>query len=136
MSADRNIFITVQDMNRLGRLLMSAITQGEADEHLRMLEEELDQANLVRAEEVPPDVITMNSKVRIRDLNTGEEKVYELVFPDDLSSRPEGLSVLSPLGTVVLGYRVGDTIERETPGGPLNLKVEELLYQPESAGRR
>ena len=132
--ATRTIFITVQDMNRLSRLLTEAAGSAADDEYLRQLERELDRSQLVRSENVPPDVVTMNSRVRIRDLDSGEEKVFALVFPSDRADHPDNVSVVSPLGTAVLGFRVGDIIRWKASGRVLNLKVEELLYQPEAAG--
>lgn len=132
--AARSIYITVQDMNRLGRMLTKAVAAAENDEHLLQLEEELDRAKLVRSQEVPPDVVTMNSKIRVRDVDTGEEKVFTLVFPDAQEGGPDKVSVLSPLGTSVLGFRVGDTTRWKADDKVVNLKVAELLYQPEAAG--
>jgi len=132
--ATRTIFITVNDMNRLSRLLTEAATSDADDEHLRHLERELDRSELVRSEDVPPDVVTMNSRVRIRDLDSAEEKVFTLVFPGGRADAADGVSVLSPLGTAVLGFRVGNIIRWNVSGRVLNLKVEELLYQPEAAG--
>jgi regulator of nucleoside diphosphate kinase len=45
------------------------------------------------------------------------------------------VSVLAPIGTAVLGYRVGDEIEWEVPSGVRRLKVEDVPFQPENAGR-
>lgn len=132
--AVRNIYITVQDMNRLGRMLTKAVAAAENDEHLHQLEQELDRAKIVRSQEVPADVVTMNSKIRVRDVDTGEEKVFTLVFPDGPEGGPDQVSVLSPLGTAVLGFRVGDTLRWKADDKVINLKVEELLYQPEAAG--
>ncbi len=132
--AARGIYITVQDMNRLSRMLTEAVAATENDEHLLQLERELDRAKLVRSKEVPADVVTMNSKIRVRDMDTDEEKVFTLVFPDAPGGGPDQVSVLSPIGTAVLGFRVGDTIRWKAENKVMNLKVEELLYQPEAAG--
>ena len=132
--AKRTIFITVQDMRRLSRMLIEAAMGSAEDEHLRQLEQELDRSKLVRPEEVPPDVVTMNSRLRIRDLDSGEERVFTLVFPDEQARDPDSVSILSALGTAVLGFRVGGTVRLRATGRTLNLRVEELLYQPEAAG--
>ena len=89
---------------------------------------------MVVPSDVPPDVITMRSKVRLKDLGTGEEMVYSLVFPTEAKFDEGRISVLTPVGTAMLGYRRGDTIEWEVPPGVRRLKVEEVLYQPESKG--
>jgi regulator of nucleoside diphosphate kinase len=91
-------------------------------------------AETVAPAEVPADVITMRSKVRLRDLNTGEEMIYTLVFPTEADSGNGKISVLAPIGTAMLGYRVGSLIEWQVPSGLRRIKVEEILYQPEAAG--
>jgi regulator of nucleoside diphosphate kinase len=133
---EATIYITEVDRQRLEKLVEIA---GERDrlashDNLRRLEQELDRAETVAPRDVPADVITMRSKVRLRDLNTGEEMVYALVFPTEANYDEGRISVLAPVGTAMLGYRVGDTIEWQVPSGLRRLKVEELLYQPEAAG--
>lgn len=130
---ERHIYVTVSDMDRLGRMLLAAINEAPDLEPLRALDRELDRAQAVRREEIPPDVITMNSKLRMTDLDTGRQRVVTLVYPDKASD-DDCVSILSPLGTALLGYRVGDEIRWDTPAGQLHLRIDELLYQPEAAG--
>ena len=133
---ETSIYITEPDRQRLEKLIEIAGGQGvvENEEYLRKLERELDLAETVSPEEVPGDVITMRSKVRLRDLNTGEEMVYTLVFPSEANFDEGKISVLAPVGTAMLGYRVGSRIEWQVPSGLRRLKVDEILYQPEAAG--
>lgn len=130
------IYITELDRQRLEKLIELAGERSRRANHLYLarLEEELERAETVAPEEVPSDVITMRSRVRLRDLDTGGELVYTLVFPSEANFDEGRLSVLAPVGTAMLGYRVGDSIEWEVPSGRRRLKVEELLYQPEAAG--
>ena len=130
---ERQIYVTVSDMDRLGRLVMAAITEAPDLGPLRALDRELDRAQAVRPQDVPSDVITMNSKLRMTDLATGQQRVVTLVYPDKAID-DDSVSILSPLGTALLGYRVGDEIRWETPTGSLHLRIDELLYQPEAAG--
>jgi regulator of nucleoside diphosphate kinase len=136
MIKEATIHITEVDRQRLEKLIEVAWERDGAANHeyLRKLEHELDRAETVAPEGVPGDLITMRSKVRLRDMNTGEEMVYTLVFPAEADSGDGKISVLAPVGTAMLGYRVGDTIEWQVPAGLRRLKVEELLYQPEAAG--
>jgi regulator of nucleoside diphosphate kinase len=79
--------------------------------------------------------LTMNSTFRLRDLDTGADVVYTLVFPGEADSTNGKISMLAPIGTAVLGYRVGDVVEWEVPAGLRErLRVEEISYQPEAAG--
>jgi regulator of nucleoside diphosphate kinase len=102
-------------------------------EHLQQLDDELDRAHVVPASEIPADVVTMNSKLALRDLDTGEEMVFRVVFPSEANPDQHRMSVLAPLGTAVLGYRAGDSIEWIVPGRTRRVRIESVLYQPEAA---
>ena len=127
----RIIYITEADMKRL-RPLIEGMKNSRDD--LRGLQAELEHARVVTPADVPPDVITMNSKARLRDLDTGEEMTFTLVFPGNASIEHDRISVVAPIGTAMLGHRVGDEFEWEVPAGSVRLRVEEVLYQPEAAG--
>jgi regulator of nucleoside diphosphate kinase len=129
------IYITEVDYNRLSGLIeRTRERNGDDREYLTKLEAELERAEIVDAKDVPGDVITMRSKVRLKDLVSGESNTYSLVFPTEADFAEGKISVLAPIGTAILGYRRGDTIEWTVPSGLRRLKVEEILYQPESAG--
>jgi regulator of nucleoside diphosphate kinase len=129
------IYITEFDLKRLKGLIQYARESWSkrVAQHLEELDEELERAEVVKPEEVPADVITMNSSFRLRDLETGEEVVYTLVFPAKADSSSGKISVLAPIGTAVLGYRMGDVVEWQVPAGMKKFKVEAILYQPEAA---
>ncbi|MGH7229846.1 MAG: GreA/GreB family elongation factor [Nitrospiraceae bacterium] len=74
----------------------------------------------------------MNSRVRFKDLDTTQDKVYTLVFPFEAKLEQQKISVLAPIGTAILGYRVGDTVEWLALGGTRKVQIEEILYQPEA----
>ena len=132
---ERTVLITEADKEQLEALLDSVQNVHKRDEHyLQMLQEELDRAEVVAAGEIPPDVVTMNSRIRVRDLDTGKSFVCTLVFPRDADFPGSRISVLAPIGTALLGYRVGDVVEWKVPAGTRRLRVEEVLYQPEAAG--
>jgi regulator of nucleoside diphosphate kinase len=132
---DRIIHITQFDNQRLRDLLAEARYTGyRGSEYLKGLEQELDRAKVVDPKTVPPDLVTMNSRVRLEDLETGEEMVYTLVFPENANLAENKISILAPIGTAMLGYRVGDVFEWKVPSGISRMKIKELLYQPESAG--
>lgn len=136
MVEEATIYITETDRQRLEKLIEKSAERDEGganQEYLRRLELELEQAVTVPSEEVPGDVITMRSRVRLSDLNTGEEVVYTLVFPSEANFEEGKISVLAPIGTAMLGYRAGSIIEWQVPSGLRRLKVEEILYQPEAA---
>lgn len=128
------IYITEDDARKLRRLIAGRRGGRSSDlEYLDMLEQELDRAEEVEEAAIPGGVVTMNSEVRLKDLDSGETRVYRLIFPTQ--ARTENtVSVLAPIGTAMLGYRVGDVIEWRVPKGLRRLKVLEVTAQPETAG--
>jgi regulator of nucleoside diphosphate kinase len=75
------------------------------------LQSELERAEIVAPDEVPPDVITMNSRAQLVDLDTNERMEFTLVLPAQADIEEGKISILAPLGTAMLGYRVGDEFE-------------------------
>ncbi len=105
-------------------------------EAIARLEEEIDRAVVVEAADVPPDTITLDSWVRLLDLDSEQELLVSPVVPSRSNADVGRISVLAPLGTAVLGYRTGDTIEWRVPGGLRRLRVLSVMYQPEAHARR
>ena len=136
MSVKNKIYISEFDMKRLKGLIKFAEERWDKRvvPYLEELDEELDRAEIVKPEEIPIDVITMNSTFRLNNLDSGEEVIYTLVFPAKADSTNGKISILAPVGTAVLGYRAGDTVEWKVPAGLKRLRVEEIVYQPEAAG--
>ena len=121
------IFITREDVEKLRHLIeISGGMRSKDRGSIEALEDELDRAEIVDANGIPPNVVTMNSKVRLKDLDTGEEKVYRLVFPNRSLQGEDALSVLAPIGTALLGYTAGDVIEWRVPKGIRRLQVLEV----------
>ena len=129
------IKITKFDQERLMQLLRDAgSTQYRGSHYLKRLKQELERAKVVLPQEIPPDVITMNSKVKLQDTETSEEETYTLVFPEDADVQQGKISILAPIGTAMLGYRVGDIFEWEVPAGTRKLLVKSIIFQPEASG--
>lgn len=132
---ERKIHITEFDRSRLAELIAVAREFGHPPrKDLQMLARELERAEIVSSRDIPPDVVTMNSKVVLRDLGTSEETTYVLVFPRDANIDAGAISVLAPVGTAILGYARGDVVEWPVPSGVRRIRIEEVLYQPEAAG--
>ncbi|OPZ75121.1 MAG: Regulator of nucleoside diphosphate kinase [Firmicutes bacterium ADurb.Bin456] len=131
----RQIFITEVDRKRLQKFINEAKEFRSGNlESLRELEQELSRAQVVATSEIPHEVITMNSKVLLKDLDSGEEMIYTLVYPADANLMEDKISVLAPVGMAILGFRMGDVVDWKVPDGLVRLKVEKILYQPEAAG--
>jgi regulator of nucleoside diphosphate kinase len=136
MRKQTNIYITKPDHERLTKLIeIAREREGDADrKYIDSLEEELERAEVVQQKDIPADVITMRSTVRLKDLDTSEEVTYQLIFPTEANYDEGKISVLAPIGTAMIGYRHGDVIEWKVPSGVRRLRVEAVLYQPESNG--
>ncbi len=128
----KKIIITKSDHKRLNELFLSSFVDAIRDKrYLSDLQSERNVAHVVDPSEVPCDVITMNSTVRLRDLKTKETEMFTLVYPNQANIAEGKLSILAPLGTAILGYRVGDVVRWQVPSGVGRWRVEELLVQPE-----
>lgn len=133
MNTRPNIVISALDAERLDKLL--AAVSDNAFPGKEALEDELARAEVVAPEQVPATVVTMNSKVRFKVESSAEEFCLTLVYPKDMDSSGDKISVFAPVGSALLGLAQGDQIEWPKPGGgSLRVRIEELLYQPERAG--
>jgi regulator of nucleoside diphosphate kinase len=133
MNTKPEITISSLDAERLYALMDSLPTNsfaGKAD-----LESELDRANVVAPELIPPTIVSMNSTVKFVIESTDEEFELTLVYPKDVGSSGKKISILAPVGSALLGLAQGDEIEWPKPGGGfLKVKLRDIIYQPERAG--
>ena len=126
--------ITEIDFDRLNTLARSPIYRAAHPGTMHDFKKGLGKGRVVDPQEVPKNSVTMNSKVKVRDLRTRKSEVYTLVYPETTDWEAGEVSVLAPLGAALLGARVGEEIEVNAPSGVRRLKIEKLLYQPEAAG--
>ena len=122
--ATRKLCVTRFDKSRLEELIAVAKEFGDQTrKDLELLAGELERAEAVVSKNVPADVVTMNSKVVLRDLDTSEEMTYMLVFPSDADIEEGAISVLAPVGTAILGYAKGDVVEWPVPSGLRRIRI-------------
>ncbi|MEN6615341.1 MAG: nucleoside diphosphate kinase regulator [Syntrophorhabdus sp.] len=124
----RKIYITQHDMERL-RSLMEVYA-----ENTDLLEEMLERARVVLPKNIPSDVVTMNSTVRVKDIDSGEERTFTLVFPGNKADN-SAVSILAPAGTALIGRREKEIVERKVPAGRKRMQILEVVYQPEREGK-
>ena len=136
MIQQATIYISQTDRDRLGNLIELVRYQGDRSNlpYVNKLEDELEFAEVIAPQKISPDVITMRSKVRLKDLETEEESVYSIVFPSEANVDEGKISVLTPLATALLGCKRGAQVEFRAPGRLRKLEILEILYQPESSG--
>ena len=127
------IYLTDKDYNRLLQVVQSQ-RQKNGLFVVAALSQELKRAKVVSAKEIPADVITMNSRVRLKEMRSAAELDIDIVYPKDADVGKRKVSVLAPVGTAVLGCKVGDEVKWPVAQGMVTYKVEELIYQPEAAG--
>jgi len=118
-------------LNTVSRAMCSWVTYAPS---LFSFRRRLRGSQAVPAEDVPNDLITMNSRFALQDNHTGDTLCYSLVYPEDEAPHAGKLSVLSPMGMVLFGAKVGDEVCWTSADGPQVATVMKLLYQPESAG--
>jgi regulator of nucleoside diphosphate kinase len=134
VSAKPELVISTLDAERLEALLGSLPKNsfpGKAE-----LEAELDRAEVVDSKDIPPSVVTMNSTVRFSVTGSSDEFRLTLVYPKDVDGSGKTISVLAPVGSALLGMSEGHEIEWPRPGGgTMRVRIEEVIYQPERAGK-
>ncbi len=133
---ERDIIVTAKDYERLRKLIAEEREFGKTVDplELRDLEQELNRAVIAKAEDIPSDIITMNSQFVLEDMDSGEETTYRLVYPEYADFLENRISIIAPVGTAILGYREGDEINWSIPTGVARLKIKKVMYQPEAAG--
>ncbi|HLP75184.1 MAG TPA: nucleoside diphosphate kinase regulator [Bacteroidales bacterium] len=132
----KKIVITRNDYSRIHE----SIHYAKINNSIRTIEaenlvNELQTASIVDPHDVPGNVVTMNSIVRIRFPDSGKSMVFQVVYPDAANIKENKISIFSPVATALIGYKAGDTIEWIVPSGPTKIRIEEIIYQPEAAGQ-
>lgn len=130
-----NIIINRLDYARIKRCIDDAkqirsISNAEAEKLMK----ELDSAKIVTPEDIPSNVVTMNSIVRLSFLNSNKQVQFQIVYPDQANLKENKISIFSPIATALIGYKVANEIEWLVPAGPTRIRIDEIIYQPEAAG--
>jgi regulator of nucleoside diphosphate kinase len=127
-----SIFVTARDLERLTDLLSAH--GGRDTSAVDRLEEQLGRATVLPSDQIPSDIVTMRSTVVVED-QSGARREMQLVYPKEANPSHGQVSVLAPIGSALLGLRVGQSIDWPLPGGrKTKLKIIKVLYQPEAAG--
>lgn len=133
-TAENPTVISWFDRMRLAGLIKLLREQPDKQEGLDALKEKLETARIIKPEEVPPSLVTMNSQVILSDLDSGERLTLEVVFPAAVDPTAGQVSVLSPIGLALMGRSEGAEVEWPVPGGTRRLRLVKVSFQPEAAG--
>jgi regulator of nucleoside diphosphate kinase len=120
------IILSSLDVDRLEALLENADNPA--------LEAELERAKVVDPKKVPANAVTMNSTVRFCIEETNETFERTLVYPKDMDNPETKISVWAPIGTALLGLKVGDSMPWPSKGKEAHVVIQAITYQPEQAG--
>ncbi|MCB0748007.1 MAG: nucleoside diphosphate kinase regulator [Ignavibacteriae bacterium] len=124
----QKIYVTIQDKSRLKKILSSTSGYRSSDKKtINDLLFELERAEVMDEELIDDNVIRMNSTVLLRDMRTNEKFMYKLVYPNEANISEKKISILAPIGTALLGFKVGDIIEWDVPAGKRKLRVKGVL---------
>jgi len=129
------LFISEAELPRLQAVLSPRRSDERDRDHVEQLRKELDRAVVLESAEMPLDVITIGTRVQVRDVLSGARREMTLVLPEDADARFHRVSVLAPLGTALLGYREGDEVSWVMPGGPRRLNIESVQRPVETCSR-
>jgi regulator of nucleoside diphosphate kinase len=129
------IQITDLDYNRLNGMINNMRKSNQkVYNDLLFLESELERAKRTNPNEITPEFVTMNSVVEVLDCDTNKAMEVKLVYPKEANFKQGRISVLSPLGSALLGYKVGSEISFDVPSGIKKMKISKIVYQPEANG--
>lgn len=129
------IQITDLDYNRLNGMIVSMRKNNQKEYNdLLFLESELERAKRTNPRKITSEFVTMNSVIEVLDYDTNKTMEIKLVYPRDANFKLGRISVLSPLGSALLGYSVGSEISYQVPKGMKKMKISRIIYQPEANG--
>jgi regulator of nucleoside diphosphate kinase len=122
------IYVTQTDADKIRELLREAEHSGyRGSIYIQKLKAELERAEIIPPQDVPPDLITLNTTALLLDADTAEQMKLTLVSPEHADLSQGRISILAPIGAAMLGYKLGDTFEWDTPGGKRTLRVEKII---------
>ncbi|GAB1451946.1 nucleoside diphosphate kinase regulator [Draconibacterium sp.] len=129
------IQITDLDYNRLNGMINNMRKSNQkVYNDLLFLESELERAERTNPSSITSEFVTMNSVIEVSDCDTNKTMELRLVYPKEANFKLGKISVLSPLGTALLGYKVGSEISYAVPKGVKKMKISKIVYQPEANG--
>lgn len=134
MKKKDKVCITRYDYDRLMNVVQEHQNINKTGTNVQDFLKELKRARKINSCSIPSDYVTMNSVFEIKNLGKPETHQFRLVFPNEADIENHNISVLAPVGTAVLGCRVGDVIKWNFPSGEKYYQITRIIYQPEANG--
>ena len=128
------IIVTINDYHRLIGLVEAASAKVKTPESVKRMLSQLYAAKMLKQEDISSNVITMNSRVRLRDVVNKRETEITITYPQEAEPKERRVSVFSEIGLALLGRRATDVVSWKIPGGVGLFEITEITYQPEAAG--
>ena len=128
------ITVTINDYQRLVGLMEFASLKVKMPESVNKFYKKLEAAQMLPQEGIDHKVITMNSKIKLREISSERETEITIVYPHEPEPRERRVSVFSPIGTALFGRRERDVVSWNVPGGVGFFEILKVTYQPEAAG--
>ena len=129
------ITLSILDYKRIYKSINKAEeSKSISEQEAQSLAKELEQAKIIMPEEMPDDVVTMNSVVKITFPKTEKQIQLKIVYPSEANLKENLISIFSPIAAALIGYKVGDTIDWIVASGPTQICIDEIIYQPEASG--
>ena len=130
-----NIILSRLDYTRIKNYLRDALqNKSITEKESKNLLIELESAKIVDPHDVPGNIVTMNSIVKVSFLSNNKQLQFRIVYPDQANLKENKISIFSPIATALIGYKENDEIEWIVPSGLTKIKIDEIIYQPEAAG--
>ena len=132
---ETNIKITELDFIRLSKLVGASRSDKNIElKNINALAQELKRAEKVDSKKITSEFVTMNSVVQVINESTNTLMTIKIVYPKEADFKKGNVSVLSPMGSALLGYKVGDSVQFDAPKGKVTIKIQQIDYQPEANG--
>ena len=100
--------------------------QGVLESRIAMLKAKIMDARIIDETDINTDEVQILTKVRVQNLKTGQEKVYQLVTEGEANILEGKIATTTPIAKGLLGKKVGDTAEVIVPAGKLEFKILEI----------
>ena len=133
MNQKPSLTISSLDAERIENMIESM--GGEGFPGKDALETELARATIVEPQDMPANIVTMNSTVKFKEAHSDKEFSLTLVYPQATASAENTISILAPIGAAIIGMKEGDQIDwPKAGGGVISVQIIQVLYQPEREG--